>query len=316
MAPSQVFDRRKTPETTATGQVPTTRSRRRRASPSLIALAFLAPALISLIVLRIAPAAVALWESLFRQSLLQGGTVFVGLGNYGDLFGNADFTNALLVTLVFSLIVNPLQIGAAFLLAVLYTRKAAGAKIWRSLVVLPIAVPPAVSAVVWSVIYRPDGLGNSFLALLGLPAQPFLTSPQQSLASIMVLLSWIGIGYWMLFLIAGINDVPSELYEAASIDGASAWRKLWSVTFPLVRRPLAFVLVADTVSNFLIFAPVQILTKGGPSGSSNLLMYDIYTRAYTLGDLSKAQAEVIILVLLTLIIVALQFRLLRSSDAA
>lgn len=299
----------------ATDPLPAAR-RRRGTPPSLIALAFLAPALISLLVLRIAPAVVALWESLFRQSFLRGGTVFVGFDNYADLFANADFTNALLVTLVFSLIVNPLQIGAAFLLAVLYTRKAAGAKIWRSLVVLPIAVPPAVSAVVWSVIYRPDGLGNSFLSLLGLPAQPFLTSPQQSLASIMVLLSWIGIGYWMLFLIAGINDVPSELYEAASIDGASAWRKLWSVTFPLVRRPLAFVLVADTVSNFLIFAPVQILTKGGPSGSSNLLMYDIYTRAYTLGDLSKAQAEVIILVLLTLVIVALQFRLLRSSDAA
>lgn len=292
-------------------------ARRRRPAPlAAVAIAFLAPALISLIVLRIAPAAVALWESLFRASFLKGGTVFVGVENYADLFGNTDFNNALIVTLVFSLIVNPLQIGSSFLLAVLYTRKAAGAKIWRSLVVLPIAVPPAVSAVVWSVIYRPDGLGNSFLTLLGLPAQPFLTSPQQSLASIMVLLSWIGVGYWMLFLIAGINDVPTELYEAASIDGASAWRKLWSVTLPLVRRPLAFVLVADTVSNFLIFAPVQILTKGGPSGSSNLLMYDIYTRAYTLGDLSKAQAEVIVLVLLTLVIVAVQFRLLRSSDAA
>ncbi|MHC6222801.1 carbohydrate ABC transporter permease [Arthrobacter sp. MMS24-S77] len=311
---SQTTDRRAPVE----GRAALTRpARRRRPAPLIaVAAAFLAPAFISLLVLRIAPAAVALWESFYRHSFLQGGTVFVGVENYVDLFGNADFTNALLVTLVFSLVVNPLQIGASFLLAVLYTRKAAGAKIWRSLVVLPIAVPPAVSAVVWSVIYRPDGFGNSFLSLLGVPAQPFLTSPQQSLASIMVLLSWIGVGYWMLFLIAGINDVPTELYEAASIDGASAWRKLWSVTLPLVRRPLAFVLVADTVSNFLIFAPVQILTKGGPSGSTNLLMYDIYTRAYTLGDLSKAQAEVIILVLVTLVIVALQFRLLRSSDAA
>ncbi|MBB6405577.1 carbohydrate ABC transporter permease [Arthrobacter sp. AZCC_0090] len=311
---SQTTDRRPAAEGRA---APTRPARRRRPAPLIaVAAAFLAPAFISLLVLRIAPAAVALWDSLYRHSFLQGGTVFVGIENYTDLFDNVDFKNALLVTLVFSLVVNPLQISAAFLLAVLYTRKAAGAKIWRSLVVLPIAVPPAVSAVVWSVIYRPDGLGNSFLSLLGLPAQPFLTSPQQSLASIMVLLSWIGVGYWMLFLIAGINDVPTELYEAASIDGASAWRKLWSVTLPLVRRPLAFVLVADTVSNFLIFAPVQILTKGGPSGSTNLLMYDIYTRAYTLGDLSKAQAEVIILVLLTLVIVAVQFRLLRSSDAA
>ncbi len=118
----------------------------------------------------------------------------------------------------------------------------------------------------------------------------------------------------MMFLIAGINDIPRSYYEAASLDGASAWRQLWTITFPLVRRPLAFVLVADTVSNLLVFAPVQILTKGGPEGSTNLLMYDIFTRAYTLGDLNTAQAEVVILVLITLVIVALQFRLLKTED--
>ena len=106
--------------------------------------------------------------------------------------------------------------------------------------------------------------------MLGIPPQPFLTSPQQALLSIMILLSWIGVGYWMMFLIAGINDIPATYYEAAAIDGASAWRQLWSITLPLLRRPLAFVLVADTVSNFLVFAPVQILTKGGPNGSTNL----------------------------------------------
>lgn len=282
--------------------------------PAFIAMMFLAPALVTLLVLRLAPAGTALWESLFRTSLLQGGTVFVGFENYLELFANADFQNALLVTLVFTIIINPLQIAISFLLAMLYTRQAAGSKVWRSLVILPIAVPPAVSAVIWSVIYRPDGLGNSFLAMLGLPPQPFLTSPTQALASIMVLLSWVGVGYWMLFLIAGINDVPAELYEAAALDGASAWQRMWKITLPLVKRPLAFVLVADTVSNFLVFAPVQILTKGGPEGSTNLLMYDIYSRAFTLGDINKAQAEVIILVLLTLVIVALQFRLLRSDD--
>lgn len=284
-----------------------------RQQPALIALAFLAPALVALIVLRLAPAAVALWDSLFRTSLL-GGTQFVGIGNYLDLATNPDFQNAVSVTLLFTLLINPLQVAAAFLLAVLYTRRAAGSKLWRSLVILPIAVPPAVSAVIWSVIYRPDGLANAFLDLFGIPPQPFLTSPQQALASIMVLLSWIGVGYWMMFLIAGINDIPSSYYEAASLDGASGWRQLWTITFPLVRRPLAFVLVADTVSNLLVFAPVQILTKGGPEGSTNLLMYDIFTRAYTLGDLNTAQAEVVILVLITIAIVAVQFRLLKSED--
>lgn len=290
-----------------------TLGRRRNRSVAGIALLFLLPALVALLLLRLAPAAVALVDSLSRSTLL-GGTSFVGLGNYIELFTNADFQNSLAVTLLFAIVINPLQIVAAFLLAVLFTRWAVGSKFWRSMVILPIAVPPAVSAVVWSVIYRPDGLANGFLAIIGIPPQPFLTSPYQALLSIMILLSWIGVGYWMMFLIAGLNDIPTSYYEAASLDGASWWRQTWSITLPLLRRPLAFVLVADTVSNFLVFAPVQILTKGGPNGSTNLLMHDLYTRAYTFGDINKAQAEVVILVLITVVIVALQFRLLRTED--
>ena len=281
-----------------------------------IALAFLAPALVALLVLRIIPALFAVQDSLMRTSLNTGETRFVGLGNYIDLFTNSDFQNSLRVTLIFTLIVNPLQVALALLLAVLYTRSSlAGVKIWRGLVILPIAAPPAVSAIVWNVIYRPDdGLASSLLQVLGIPPQGFLTDPKQALGSIIILLSWIGVGYWMLFLIAGINDIPKELYEAAQIDGATAVRQFFSISLPLVRRPLAFVLVADTVSNFLVFAPVQILTKGGPQGSTNLLMYDIFTRAFTLVDMGRAQAGVVVLVTLTVAIVALQFRLLRSED--
>lgn len=251
--------------TTSAAGTSTTRARRRGgrfrpSTPWAVALAFLAPALFTLALLRLAPAGAALVESLSRTTLL-GGTSFVGLGNYAELFANPDFQNSIGVTLLFTVIINPVQIAIAFLLAVLFTRRAAGSKFWRSMVILPIAVPPAVSAVVWSVIYRPDGLANAFLGVFGIPDQPFLTSPYQSLLSIMILLSWIGVGYWMMFLIAGINDIPASYYEAASLDGASAWRQLWAITFPLLRRPLAFVLVADTVSNFLVFAPVQILTK-------------------------------------------------------
>lgn len=174
------------------------------------------------------------------ESLLRGGRTFVGLENYGDLLSNPDFQQSVLVTLLFTVIVNPFQVTLSFLLAVLYTQKAAGSRLWRSLVILPIATPPAVSAVIWSVIYRPDGLANGLLDMLGLPAQPFLTSSAQALPSIIVLLSWIGVGYWMLFLIAGINDIPAEVNEAALLDGAGWWRRLLNVTFLLsaVRWPL------------------------------------------------------------------------------
>ncbi len=278
------------------------------------ALLFLAPAAAALLILRVVPAGIALWQSFFHRSLLAGGSVFVGLRNYTDLFTDPGFLGALRVTVLFSLIINPVQIAASFALAVLYTRRFAGTSLWRSLVILPVAAPAAVATVIWSVIYRADGLANALLRAVGIPPQPFVSSSGQALLSIIVLLSWTGVGYWMLFLIAGINDIPTSYYEAASLDGATAWRQIWGITLPLVRRPLAFVLIADTVANFLVFAPAQILTQGGPNGSTNLLMYDIYSRAYTAGDVNTAYAEVVLLVLLTLGIVAVQFRLLSADQ--
>jgi multiple sugar transport system permease protein len=163
---------------------------------------------------------------------------------------------------------------------------------------------------------RPDGLLNALLAPLGIGEQRFLTSPDQALWSIILIVSWIGVGYWMTFLIAGLQDIPKSLYEAVTIDGANAWQRFRYVTLPQLRRPLTFVLVANTVANFLVFAPVQILTKGGPQGSTNLVMNEIYQRAFLTGDKSSAAAATVVLVLIVLVVVAIQFRLMtdRGED--
>jgi multiple sugar transport system permease protein len=166
----------------------------------------------------------------------------------------------------------------------------------------------------WSAVYRPDGLANGILKSLGLSTQGFILDEEQALMAIIVMLSWIGVGYWMLFLIAGLNDIPDEIYEAARIDGAGYIRQTVSVTMPLLGRPLSFVLVATTISNFLVFAPVLILTRGGPVGSTSLLMYDIFLRAYSFGDIGRANAGVFILILLMVTAVSLQFFLLRKGN--
>ncbi|WP_051851846.1 carbohydrate ABC transporter permease [Streptomyces sp. NRRL F-5650] len=296
-----------------TGPKPVMRSRTRSRSQARTALAFLAPALLALLVLRLLPAGLAVFDSLRHHSLVDGVTRFVGLDNYGDLFGDPQFWQSVRVTLLFSVIVNPLQVLCALGLAVLFNRRFAGVRFWRSLVFAPIAVPPAVSAVIFGILYRPEGPLNALLGALGLPSQPFLTSPAQALYALIVLMSWVGVGYWMTFLIAGLQDIPQETYDAAAMDGANAWQRFVHVTLPLLRRPLAFVLVADTVSNFLVFAPVQLLTGGGPEGSTNLLMYDVFRRAYSVGDIHYAQAEVVLLVALTLAVVAVQYRLMQGK---
>ncbi|MEU2669307.1 sugar ABC transporter permease [Streptomyces sp. NPDC007164] len=290
------------------------RSRRRRStSQGRTALYFLAPALLALVVLRLLPAAMAVISSLRHHSLVDGVTTFVGLGNYADLFADSQFWQSVRVTLLFSLVINPLQVLIALGLAVLLNRRFAGVRFWRSLVFAPIAVPPAVSAVIWGILYRPEGPLNAILGTMGIPPQPFLTSSQQALFALVVLMSWVGVGYWMMFLIAGLQDIPQECYDAAAVDGASAWQRFVHVTLPLLRRPLAFVLVADTVSNFLVFAPVQLLTRGGPDGSTNLMMYDVFRRAYSVGDINFAQAEVVVLVAITLAVVIVQFRMMQGK---
>ena len=114
----------------------------------------------------------------------------------------------------------------------------------------------------------------------------------------------------MMFLVAGLKEIDPHLYEAAELDGAATWQKFRFITVPQLRRQLAFVLVADTISNLLLFAPVQILTKGGPNGSTDVIMNDIFERAYVQADVGGAAAGTVLLVALALVIVVVQFRLL------
>ena len=281
-----------------------------RRSNAVAAAMFLAPSVFAVVLLRLWPAALSL-----RESLLVPGVEGYSFGNYVYLFNDPVFLDSILTTFLFLVIVNPLQVSCALALALLMNSAVPGISLWRTIVVLPIAIPPSVSAVVWGVGYRPDGPINAVLQALGIEAQRFLTSPDQALASIIVIVSWVGIGYWMTFLLAGLQDIPRALYEAAAIDGADRWQRFRYVTLPLLRRPLTFVLVANTVANFLVFAPIQILTSGGPEGSTNLIMNEIFARAYTAGDISSAHAATVVLVAIVLVIVVIQFRLM-SKDAS
>jgi multiple sugar transport system permease protein len=277
----------------------------------LAAALFLMPALLTVATLRIWPALLAVDTSLLAPRATEW-----SLENYRYIFGDPVFQDSVWVTLIFSVIVNPLQIAVALALALLMNNRLPGTALWRTLILLPVAIPQSVSAVIWSVAMRPDGLLNALLAPLGIGEQRFLTSPDQALWSIILIVSWIGVGYWMTFLIAGLQDIPKSLYEAVTIDGANAWQRFRYVTLPQLRRPLTFVLVANTVANFLVFAPVQILTKGGPQGSTNLVMNEIYQRAFLTGDKSSAAAATVVLVLIVLVVVAIQFRLMtdRGED--
>lgn len=274
---------------------------------------FLLPAGVLLVGLRLVPTFEAILESFKQGSQNFDGGTFVGFENYITLFTDPGFMDVLRVTGVFIAIIVPVQIIAALFLSTLLVERIPGLAIVRVLIFIPVAAPAAVATVIWGIAYQPRGPINAVLSAIGLPEQPFLTSSDQALLCIIVLMSWIGIGYWTLFLLAGLQDIPTELYEAAAIDGAGWWRTLWSITLPNLRRPLAFVVVANTVSSLLAFVPVLILTKGGPAGSTRLIMFDLYNRTFVLGDPNLGQTQVVVLLVVLIAITAVQFRLLTKE---
>jgi multiple sugar transport system permease protein len=197
---------------------------------------------------------------------------------------------------------------------VLFVQRIPQVGVWRTLVFIPVTVPIVGSCIAWGAALNPNGPVNALISALGGDPQPFLTSPNQALACIIVLASWIGVGYWMMFLISGLQAIPEELYDAAKIDQAGPVRTFFSITIPLLKRPLLFVLVADTVANFVLFVPVQLLTQGGPQNSTTLLMFDAYRTTYGYGSRNLGAAEVVILTVIMIFFVLLQFRLLREEE--
>ena len=280
------------------------------------AVVFLAPVILSLLLLRVAPTVGAVVSSLYKA--FPGGIIpatFAGLHNYQSLFADPNFVATIVRTVLFNLVINPLQILVALLVAVLFVQRIPLVGLWRTLLFIPVTIPVVGSSIAWGAALSPEGPVNAFLEVLGGRQQPFFTSPHQALAGIIVVASWIGVGYWMLFLVSGLQSIPEELFDAAKVDRAGPVRTFFSISLPLLRRPLLFVLVADTVANFVLFVPVQLLTQGGPQSSTTLLMFDAYRTTYGYGSRNLGAAEVVILTVIMLFFVLLQFRLLREEKA-
>ena len=275
---------------------------------------FIFPALLGLAIFRLGPIFVSVFGS-FSIQTLQGETVFTGLYNYFELLSEAKFWHSTRLTIVFNFIINPLQVLIAFILALLVRRSTFGVGFFRTTFFLPMTTSLAVASILWKLMLDPNiGLVNGALNSIGVTTQPFFTSKDQALGSLIWLASWKGVGYWMMFLLVGLNDIPNELYEAARIDGASSGSILRRITLPLMKRPLAFVLVADTVVNFLFFAPIYIITKGGPLDSTNLLMYEAYRSAFVLLNLGRSLTISTVILMIIGVFAFFELRVLRQEE--
>ena len=266
------------------------------------------PAIALILIFKIYPIILNIWTSFQFENTFS-------IDNYKLIFMDNTFWKSLWITIKFNLILTPLQIIISMGMALLVSRKIKGIGLFRTIYYLPVTISITVACIMWNMMLNPKGgVINSILLQIGVGAQPFFTGNSQALASIMALSSWKGCGYWMMFLMAGIKEIDVSLYDAAQIDGASYWKTVFYVIIPVLKRTLAFVLIADTTSNLLLFAPMYMITKGGPQESTNVLMYEAYKSAFIYGDQARAAALMMVLLLIVGAIVALQFRILKKGD--
>ena len=278
---------------------------------------FLAPALIGTIAFKLYPIFIGFWESLIYTSFSGGAEkrIFVWFENYQYLFDDKIFWKSLEITAFLTIIINPLQIAMSLGLALLLMRKSKFIRIIRSLYLLPIGIALPIATIIWGLMLDPNqGLINGLIGVFGIPPQPFLVSENQALWCIIAIATWKGVAFWMLFLLAGLEDIPKQYYEAAEIDGATPFQKFRYVTIPQLKRTILFVFVADTAANFVLMVPMIILTKGGPLQSTNVLIYEGYRSGFYYQDWVRSLSIITILTVITLIVIGLQLLFLSEKN--
>ena len=244
-------------------------------------------------------------------------TRFVGLRNFMRLIEDETFHRALLNNFLFAAVVVPLQTAIALLLAVLVNQKLRHVNVFRTVYFSPVVTTMVVVAIVWTFLYNPgEGFINAFLytvsfGLLG--PYDWLTDTRSALPAIMLLSIWQGVGFQMVIYLAGLQDIPKELYEAAQMDGANRWRLFRDITLPQLRNTTIFVVMATTILAFKLFDQVWVMTKGGPQEATITTMVMVYREGFRQLRVGYASAITIVFFLIVLGISLLQRAVLREE---
>ena len=294
-------------------QVRKSRTSRHGRRQWLDAYVLVAPALVMFFVFIIYPLLSTIYLSLYDYGLTDARLRFVGVGNFVELGSDPVFWRALgnnLTILAVSVIV---QVGLGLILAALIDRGARwGRSIFRTLNFAPVVMSAVAVGILWQLIYDPTvGLANRFVALFGIapPSQGWLGDPRLAIFSILVVACWQYTGYVMVIVLAGMQSVSQELYEAAALDGAGEVRKFISVTLPSIRNVIIAVVLITMIGAVKVFDLVYILTRGGPANASQVLSTYIYYNAFTVNRAGYASAISVVLLVIALILGVLQLRL-------
>jgi sn-glycerol 3-phosphate transport system permease protein len=260
------------------------------------------------------PASQALLQSVLVQDAFGLNTTFVWFDNFIDLSKEAQYLQSVRVTAVFSLSVAFLALSIAMFLAVQADRVIRGATAYRTLLVWPYAVAPAVAGVLFLFLFNPSlGLFVHGLRALGIDWNHALNG-DQALTLVIIAATWKQISYNFLFFLAGMQTIPRSLIEAAAIDGARAARRFWTIVFPLLAPTTFFLIVVNVVYAFFdTFGIIHQVTEGGPSGETNILVYKVFHDGFLGLDLGGSAAQSVVLMAIVIVLTVIQFRYIERK---
>lgn len=286
-----------------------------RTQEALTGYLFIFPAIVGFIVFFAVPAVRGLLISFTNWNLLTPAE-YVGLQNYQRLFNDPSFWNSVQVTIKYVLFNIPLQIILAMALAVFMDRVFQKSAWLRSIIIIPWLLPGVVVALLWMwMLDNRLGIVNEILNGLGIASQPFLGSVDQVIPSIALINVWRYVGYTSILLFAGLKTIPQQLYDAGAIDGASGARQFWSITLPLLRPVLAFVLITHIIGSFQVFDTIAVTTGGGPVKASQVLYWYIYEFAFVRFNMGYATTIATVLFIVLVGITLIQMRFFRANSA-
>ena len=274
----------------------------------------IAPQVLVIAVFFFWPAAQALLQSTQQSDAFGTSIEWVGLENFRNLWNDASYLESFKTTAIFSALVAVLGLGLSLFLAVFADRVVKGATVYRTLLIWPYAVAPAVAGVLWLFMFSPSiGIVSYALREAGFAWDSLLNS-NHAMALIVMAAVWKQISYNFLFFLAGLQSIPKSLIEAASMDGARPWRRFWTIQFPLLSPTTFFLLVINIVYAFFdTFAIVDAATKGGPGKDTAILVYKAYFDGFKAMDLGGSAAQSVVLMVIVVALTVVQFRFVEKK---
>jgi multiple sugar transport system permease protein len=288
----------------------------RRRRPGWAGLGFLAPFLVLYLLFLLGPALYGFVMSFFNTSLVQGGLgSFAGFGNYAEAFSTPEFWSALWHTIWFTILTTPPLVLLALVFALLADRLVRGRWFFRLAFFAPYVLPSAVVALIWNWLYTPDlGLLTDWTKAIGITSPVWLGDPNWAMISVAITTVWWTIGFNFVLYLAGLQEIPRDLYEAASIDGATPWQQMTRITVPLLARTTTLVTVLQIIASLRVFDQIYLMTSGGPDFATRPAVQYIYDVGFTDYRVGYGSAVSMVLFVIILAVSLIWFTIVRRQE--